>query len=162
MDPTAVPLEAPPEAHRRLRRLRALAWTLDAALPLAGRWRVGLDPLIGLVPGVGDWAGAAISLYVIHEAARLGLPWRVLTRMAGNILVEAVVGVVPVAGDVFDVVWQANLRNLRLIDRHYRAGMRTRSLRDIAAALVAFAVVLLGLAALGMWLAWRALAALLG
>src|SRR5690606_6776212 len=105
-------------AERRLKRLRALAWVLDRSIPI-GRWRIGLDPILGVIPGLGDWIGAVMSLYVVYESARLGAPARTLARMGGNILVETLVGSIPVLGDVFDAAWQANTRNLALIERHY-------------------------------------------
>lgn len=131
------------EAQRRLKRLRALAWFLDRSFSAGGGRRFGLDPLIGLIPGIGDWIAAAFSLYVIYEAARLGLRWAILARMTGNILIEAIVGAVPVAGDVFDFVWQANTRNIRLVEAHYQPSLPTRPLGRIAGGLIALALLLL-------------------
>jgi len=98
------------------RRLGRLAWLLDEAFPIPGtKQRVGVDALLGLIPGVGDTLGAVLSTYIIIEAARRGAsPWLV-TRMLGNVALETLIGVVPVAGDVFDAVWKANSRNLRLL-----------------------------------------------
>ena len=141
---TPIPPEpAPLEAAARLRRLRGLAWVLDRSIPV-GRYRIGLDPLLGLLPGIGDWIGSLLSLYVVYEGARLGLPAGVLVRMGGNILVESTLGAVPVLGDLFDFAWQANSRNLALIERHYRPNHRGRSLRTLW--IVFFAIVALVLA----------------
>ena len=129
-DATRLPRPLPANADPRLRRLRNVAWLLDQSFTIGGK-RFGLDPLIGLIPGLGDWAGAGLSLYVVYEAMRLGLPWPIIGRMLGNIAVEALVGSVPVAGDVFDFIWQANTRNLQLVDRHYRPHHRPRSMRAI-------------------------------
>lgn len=105
----------------RLRRVRALARLLDAAIAIPGtKVRVGLDSLIGLVPGLGDFATAAISLYIVHEANQLGLPRHVLSRMLLNVAVDMGVGAVPVLGDLFDVGWKANLKNVELMERHLR------------------------------------------
>lgn len=139
-DPTDV--ESPGQAAR-LQRLRHLAWVLDRSIPIGGGRRIGIDPLIGLLPGAGDWIGAVLSLYVLYEAARMGLPVAVLTRIAGNIAIEALVGAIPLAGDLFDFVWQANMRNLQLVERHYRPTLRPRSFRSIWLALGIFAAVLL-------------------
>ena len=79
-------------------------------------WRFGLDGLIGLVPGAGDTVLTVISLYIVAEGWRLGVRKRTLARMLGNVLVDAGVGAVPVAGDVFDFLWKANRRNLALIE----------------------------------------------
>jgi hypothetical protein len=104
----------------RLRRLRRIAWVIDAALRLPGtRFRFGLNSLIGLPPGVGDAAMAVTSLYFVFEAVRLGAPRGILFRMLGNIAIEAVLGAVPLIGDLLDVAWKANLRNIELLERHY-------------------------------------------
>ncbi len=98
------------------RTLRRLAWLLDEAFAIPGtNQRVGLDALLGLIPGVGDTLGALLSTYIIIEAARRGAsPWTV-SRMLANVAVETIIGVVPIAGDLFDVVWKANLRNVDLL-----------------------------------------------
>lgn len=97
--------------------LERLAWYLDSSIPLPGlNARVGLDALIGLVPGVGDTIGALLSSYILSQAARLGAPKSVLLKMAFNIALDAAVGALPVLGDVFDVVWKANQRNVQLLD----------------------------------------------
>jgi hypothetical protein len=130
------------DANRRLKRLRGLAHFLDRSIPL-GRWRIGFDPIIGLIPGLGDWVGAVLSLYVLYEGARLGMPARVIARMGGNILVEAVVGAVPIVGDLFDFAWQANTRNLALIERHYQPNYPPRSMEKIWALVGGFVVLVL-------------------
>lgn len=114
----------------RLRRLRWLAWLLDDSLQI-GRWRVGLDPLIGLVPGVGDAIGALLSFIVFYDAARLGLPTHVLWRMVGNIAVETLAGLVPLLGDAFDFVWKANARNIALVERYYDPLRPERNQKEI-------------------------------
>jgi len=98
--------------------LELLAWWLDSAIVVPGtRFRVGLDALIGLVPGIGDLIGAALSAYIVAAAARRGLPRSVLFRMALNVGLEALVGVVPIVGDLFDAAWKANQRNVALLSR---------------------------------------------
>lgn len=98
------------------RRLERMAWLLDDSIPLPGTSRrFGLDPLLGLIPGVGDVAGAMLSLWLVVEAARLGAPRGVLARMAGNVLLETLVGAIPVIGDLFDFIWKANTRNRDLL-----------------------------------------------
>lgn len=124
-------LDLPPGVAVRLQRLRWLAWVMDRSIPIGGGRRIGLDPLLGLIPGVGDWLGAAISSVLVYEAVRLGLPVRVLARMLLNIGIEATVGAVPVLGDIFDATWQANMRNLRLVETHYDARLTPRPLRWI-------------------------------
>jgi hypothetical protein len=103
----------------RLKRLRSLSYILDNAIPIPGTsYRVGLDPILGLIPGGGDILGSAFSAYIVLEAALLGLPRESLVRMASNILFETVVGSVPVLGDIFDVTWKANVKNMALLEAH--------------------------------------------
>lgn len=103
----------------RLDRMRAAARLLDSRFRIPGtNIRFGLDAIVGLVPGVGDFAGAIASAYFIYEAARLGAPGPVLARMVTNVGVEALVGAVPILGDLFDVAFKANNRNMRLLETH--------------------------------------------
>jgi hypothetical protein len=146
-----------PEVAMRLRRLRAMAWFLDRAFTVAGR-HFGFDPLIGFIPAVGDLIGAGLSLYILYEAARLGIGWTVLSRMALNILIDTVLGEIPVVGDAFDFVWQSNTWNIELVEKNLRPGARGRPLGKIILALIALALVVLactvGLAvfiAIGIW-----------
>jgi hypothetical protein len=102
-----------------LARARTLTRLLDSAARVPGTGiRVGLDPVLGLVPGLGDVAGAVLSGYVVLLASRLGAPTTVIVRMLGNVVVDTVGGTVPVIGDLFDIGWKANTRNLALLERH--------------------------------------------
>lgn len=109
------------------------------------------------MPGFGDWTGAVLSLYVLYEGARLGMGGGVLARMTANILVEMIVGAVPVAGDFFDFVWRANTRNIALIHRHYRPGLPPRSLGWIVAVIGGVALSVLALAGTLAYLVVRAI-----
>ncbi len=134
----------------RLARVHAFARLLDTAFRIPGtNVRFGLDPLIGLVPGLGDILGVAASGYIIVEAARLGAPRAVLLRMLTNVAVEGLLGAVPLAGDVFDVAWRANERNARLLEQHVVApeAARASSRRLVVGVTVAMVGLLAGLAA---------------
>lgn len=112
-----------PEA--RLANLRRLAWLIDGAFRLPfTRFRFGLNGLVGLTPGAGDAALAVISLYIVNEARLLGLPGHLLARMIRNVAIEAVAGAVPIVGDLFDVAFKANLRNLAIIEQHLGVAIR--------------------------------------
>lgn len=102
-----------------LARIRKLSILMDSVfvIPIINR-RVGLDALIGLVPGVGDAAGMLVSAYIIWEAAKLEPPKSVLGLMILNVAIETIVGIIPLLGDLFDAGWKANLRNLRLLEKH--------------------------------------------
>ena len=113
-----------------LRRLDMLAQLMDNAFVIPGlNRRVGLDSIIGLVPGVGDAISAALASYIIWEARQLGLPRWKIARMIGNVAVDTALGAVPFAGDVFDIFFKANERNLRIIHEHL--GTSRRGPREI-------------------------------
>ena len=144
------------EARQRLGRL---AWLLDSSIPIPGtRFTIGIDALIGLVPGIGDLIGVALSSYILREAAQLGVGRGVLLRMALNIAIEGVAGLVPFAGDVFDAAFKANQRNVRLLgqwlDKPQRAESSSRLLlAGIVLGLLALVVLsLLLMAAALRWL----------
>ncbi len=148
----ASPKHANDEARRRLRRY---AWFLDDSipLPLIGR-RVGVDAVIGLVPGVGDALGALLSSYVLVEAVRIGVSKAVFFRMVLNVLIETVVGAVPVLGDLFDAAFKANERNVDLLESYLDDPRETaRASRTIAAGIaVALLMLILGALAVIAWL----------
>jgi hypothetical protein len=104
--------------EQRLARLDAIAKLLDIAFILPGtNIRYGIDGIIGLIPVVGDIIATALSLWLVREARALGAPWHVTARMLGNVAIQGVVGTVPVAGDAFDVLFRANIRNVRMLRR---------------------------------------------
>ena len=111
-------LHGAPTRAQRIARLEALAMLLDVAFVIPGtKVRYGVEGILGLVPIVGDLVSKVISLWIVREARALGVPWHVTARMLGNVAVDGVVGLVPFAGDAFDVLFRANVRNVRLLQR---------------------------------------------
>ena len=105
--------------RQRIARLEAVADLLDTAFVIPGTGvRFGFDSLVGLVPGIGDAITTALSLWIVYEAHQLGARPHILARMLTNLAVDGVIGAVPVVGDVFDVAWRANRRNLRILREH--------------------------------------------
>src|SRR5215510_721322 len=97
------------QAEARFKRVRLLSRLLDEQFRIPGTtYRVGLDGLLGLIPGVGDAAGALLSAYILYEAIQLGAPNTMLLRMMANIGIDAVGGAIPIVGDIFDMAWKAN------------------------------------------------------
>ncbi|MGB3262747.1 MAG: DUF4112 domain-containing protein [Microcoleus sp.] len=102
-----------------LRRLRQISHLLDNAIPIPGtKYRIGLDPILGLIPGGGDLVGSIFAGYVVFKSAQMGVPQETLVKMAANIVFDTVAGTVPVAGDLLDVAWKANVKNIELLDAH--------------------------------------------
>ena len=115
-----------PSQEARLRGLRKLATLLDSALVVPGTsYRVGLDPILGLIPGFGDLITPIFTIGILVHAWELGVPKVVQGRMLINVAIDAIVGAVPFAGDLFDFVWKANERNLRLVEQHALEGRRS-------------------------------------
>ena len=128
-----------PEAEAHLGRLRRIAGVLDDLVPVPGtRMRFGVDPLLGLIPGAGDAVGAGVASYALFVAVKLGAPPHVLVRMAGNVLVDALAGTVPLVGDLLDFGWKASRKNVRLVERYAATPERVKaSSRVVLWALIA-------------------------
>lgn len=106
--------------RQRMERLEALASLMDSAVVIPGtNIRFGADAVIGLIPGIGDLVTAGIASLIILEARRMGAPTHVIARMIGNVALDGMVGTIPVVGDLFDVAFRANLRNMRLLRKHF-------------------------------------------
>ncbi len=167
-DPDAHSTATPPEPATAespipvpLRRARALAHLLDDLVPIPGtRIRIGLDPILGLVPGLGDWISWMLSGHLLWCAWKLGVSASTLARMTAHVALDALFGLVPVLGDLFDVVWRANDRNLRLLERHVAEPERLRAESRTLATLVLAAAGTLTLGA--GWIAWSVFRAVLG
>ena len=147
------------ERQRARKRLERVAWYLDNSIPIPGlEARIGIDGLIGLLPGVGDTLGALLSSYLLGEAARLGAPKSVLLKMAFNIALDALVGAIPVLGDLFDFVWKANQRNVELLNQYLDRPRKTVVSSRIFAWILA--VALIGLVIFIGWLGYLVIRAL--
>ena len=117
---------------------------MDAAVRVPGTdIRFGLDALLGLIPGAGDAAGGILSSFIIVQAAQLGAPRSVLARMVLNVAVDSILGVVPILGDLFDIGWKSNMRNVALLQRYVERPRATRSASRLAVAIAVAAVVLI-------------------
>lgn len=130
------------------KRLAKLAWLLDSSIKVPGtNFRIGLEALLGLVPGVGDVAGGAISSWIILQGAKLGVSKSVLARMGVNVMVDVVVGAIPILGDLFDMAYKANNRNVRLMEDYFADPQTTRR-KSAGGVALAVLIILLTLAAI--------------
>lgn len=151
---TPFEVTTPAEGDARTATLRRLTWLLDDAIRLPLGIRIGLDALIGLVPGLGDVAGGAAALYGLSVAWSLGAPPIVLTRMVINAAVDALFGTIPLFGDLWDVGFASHRRNLAILEQWlalpHKAERQSRwVLIGLALALI---VVLVASFALAVWL----------
>ena len=149
----------PPEEKQKRQELeplfRWLALVMDNLLRFPGtKFRFGLDPIIGLIPGLGDTGSTIISAMALLAAARRGLPKILLARMSLNILINEFVGIVPIAGDAFSFWFKSNARNYDLLRKH-TAAPRASTKSDwifVALVLVALLLILLVSLAVSFWL----------
>jgi hypothetical protein len=148
----------------RIDRAAGLARVLDTSLRIPGtRIRFGLDPVLGLVPGLGDAIGALVGGYIVWAALRAGAPWLIVGRMLVNIAVDAIVGAVPAAGTLFDIAFKAHRRNARMLQAWSQSPAKVEARqRNVLLALAAAVLALLGIAAAALAFGIWAVSALLG
>jgi hypothetical protein len=141
--------------RRDLARLRAITQLFDQAFQVPGtKWRFGLDALFGLVPGLGDIAGALVAVYALRVARNLNAPQAIQLHLLSNIALDAVIGTVPILGDLFDFAFKAQTRNLALLDAWLATPHKTarRSRRGLFLMPLAIIIVFATLTALGIWM----------
>ena len=148
----------PAAQNKGLREVEFLAKLLDSQFRVPGtNFRFGLDAIFGLIPVAGDLSTFAMSGYMLVILARNGASGFLLARMIFNILIDAVVGMIPFLGDLFDITFKANMRNLRLMQEHYKEGRhRGSAWKLIIPVLIVLFLVLAGI----IWLGYKLLAAL--
>lgn len=119
MNTADIPETLPRHKRKSIERVRTVSRLLDEAFRIPGtQFRVGLDPILGLLPVGGDLASALISLYIALEGYRMDVPRHVLARMLANVAIDTFAGSVPVLGSIFDAAWKANRKNRSLLERH--------------------------------------------
>ena len=153
----------PTSPEKKVNRLRRLSRVLDNAIPIPGTpYRIGLDPILGIVPGGGDTVTGALGAYIVVEAARMGLPPKVIGQMVTNIVFDSVAGTIPILGDLFDIGWKANVKNIVLLEKHLQIDTKTKknSPLFLIGLILLLAIIVLGFAALTVlllrWL-WNAI-----
>jgi hypothetical protein len=146
------------ETPSKLKHLDYLSKLMDAQFRIPGTdFRFGLDAMIGLIPGAGDLSTFTISGYMIWIMAHNGASGYVLARMILNVLIDTVIGAIPFIGDIFDVAFKANMRNMRLMQGHYREGRHNGSAWKV---IIPILLILLLIIATVIWLTYKLLASL--
>ena len=124
---------------------------LDNAIAVPGTsWKIGFDPIVGLIPGIGDLVGALLSGYIVVEAARAEVPTLTLARMLANVGIDTLVGAVPAVGDLFDAAWKANTRNAALLERHLTREVIATGKRGVSASMILAVIALIVILAAGL------------
>jgi hypothetical protein len=144
------------QPQRVLRQLDAMAKLMDAQFRVPGtQVRFGLDALIGLIPGAGDMTTFAISGYMLWIMAQNGASGFVMARMVFNVLLDTIIGSIPLIGDLFDVAYKSNMRNMRLMHEHYKEGRHQGGAWKVVIPVLIF--LFLAIAAI-VWLVYKLLA----
>ena len=155
-------IEPDEKLPRDLVALRRFAFLMDEAFAIPGtRLRVGFDALVGLIPGVGDVIGGVLSTWIVIGAMRHRVPARVIVRMIVNIAADLLFGAIPVAGDLFDFLFEENIKNMRLLEKHRdrrRPPRSTAAIALFAVSLILFVImlstlILAGVITLVLWIA---------
>lgn len=137
---------------KSIARLRGLAKLMDAQFRIPGtNFRFGLDGLLGLIPGAGDLSTFAISGYMVMILAQNGASGFVLARMVLNILIDAIFGSIPLLGDIFDVYFKANIRNIKLMEEHYVEGRHRGGAWKVVVPVLLFVLLIIALIIWGVW-----------
>ena len=149
---SAGPTMTETETRKELQKLSVL---LDSQFQLPFGWRIGWDGILGLIPGLGDFATNIMSFYILYKAALLGCPPAVIARMGLNLLIDNVIDTIPLIGNLFDFVWKANLKNVQLMENYLSEPHRTvvASRAVVAATILFIFALVIGCLALTFFLA---------
>ena len=148
------PAASPLETDERLRWVVSVARLMDSQFTLPGtRFRFGLDPILGLLPVVGDLTSMAVSGALLLTMMRHGASGSVVVRMALNILLDTIIGAIPILGNIFDFAYKANERNVRLLRAHYAEGKYQGSGKGLIVLVLVVMLIVFGLITWGLWAA---------
>jgi hypothetical protein len=144
-------------SYSTIKSLERWAWLLDKSVPIPGTsYRMGMDSLIGLIPGLGDWLGGMISSYLLWHAVQNKVPAVIVGRMAVNVALDTFLGMIPIVGDIFDIAFKSNEYNLRLLEQYNQ--LPQEAVKQNSLFMIVFFIVLLSLIGLSLWLAIKLLA----
>lgn len=121
--------------EEKLLRLKLLSNRLDEIITIPGtKYKIGIDPIIGTIPIIGDLLGSIISIYILYSGSKMGLSSRIIAKMSLNIGFDFVLGLIPIIGDVFDMGWKANKRNVKLIENNINKSDENIALNNLIVA----------------------------
>ncbi|MDD5320573.1 MAG: DUF4112 domain-containing protein [Methylococcales bacterium] len=139
---------------KNIKQLEHWAWLLDNSIRIPGTSiKMGLDSLIGLIPGIGDITGGAFSSYILLQAVSTGVAPVIIARMVVNILLDTLIGMIPLVGDIFDIAFKANLRNIELITDYYNSPREAITRNTISIVLISIS--LISALALIIWITFK-------
>lgn len=127
----------------RLERLRKFARLLDSQYQLPGGIKIGWDSILTWVPGVGDLVTNFLSFYIIYQGILMGVPPSVVLRMGLNLLIDNLIDVIPILGNVFDIFWKANNKNVVLLEDYFRNPERTQNISRIVTGVSLFLLLMI-------------------
>ncbi|MGZ8162756.1 MAG: DUF4112 domain-containing protein [Methylobacter sp.] len=137
---------------KNIKQLERWAWLLDNSIRIPGTSiRMGLDSLIGLIPGIGDVTGGALSSYLLLQAVSSGIPSVVIARMVANVVFDTLIGMIPLVGDIFDIAFKANQRNIELMTNYYNSPREAVKRNTISILIISISF--LSVLALVIWIA---------
>ena len=121
--------------EEKLLRLKLLSNRLDEIITIPGtKYKIGIDPIIGTIPIIGDLLGSIISIYILYSGSKMGLSSRIIAKMSLNIGFDFVLGLIPIIGDIFDMGWKANKRNVKLIENNINKSDENIALNNLIVA----------------------------
>ena len=136
--------------EEKLFRLKVLSNRLDEIIIIPGtKYKIGIDPIIGAIPIIGDLLGSIISIYIIYSGSKMGLSSRVVIKMGMNIGLDFVVGLIPIFGDIFDMGWKANKKNIELIEKNITPTSENNTLSNLIIATLTILILVVFLTILG-------------
>ncbi|WP_411728057.1 DUF4112 domain-containing protein [Methyloglobulus sp.] len=127
---------------KNIKQLERWAWLLDNSIRIPGTSiKMGLDSLIGLIPGIGDITGGALSSYILLQAVNTGVSPIVIARMAVNIVLDTLIGMIPLVGDIFDISFKANLRNIELMTSYFNSPQEAVKRNTISIVIISISLI---------------------
>lgn len=137
---------------KSIKQLERWAWLLDNSITIPGTSiKMGIDSLIGLIPGVGDLTGGALSSYILLQAISTGVAPVIIARMAVNIMFDSIIGMIPIVGDIFDITFKANLRNIELMTNYHNSPQE--AVRRNTLSIVIISITFISTLSLVIWIA---------